>query len=199
MPASARANRVAQAVLLRPELAGRIGGGEFLGLIHLADLDLLVDERGALDPLDALFLGLRLQQPESPNQLLRLRERTVDHGLLAAAELDAHALRARVQPLARQHDARLDELLVELAHRREHLLVAWLDAGLGLLRRLHDHHESHRRSPCRGLVLTSNQATNGTTPDRHPPHAFFASPKPLIPWRFSPPAPGTGRRGTVAP
>ena len=80
-------------------------------------------EGGALDPLDRLVLRLHLDQPEAGDQLLRLGERPVDDGPLAAGELDTRALRARVEPFAGEHHAGLHQLLVVLAHRGEQLLA----------------------------------------------------------------------------
>ena len=65
---------------------------------------------------------------------------------LLPGEPDAGALRAGLQPLAREHHAGLHQLLVELAHLGEQLL-ARQDARLGLLGGLDDHHEPHRNSP----------------------------------------------------
>src|SRR2546422_538868 len=106
----------------------------------MPDLDLRLTGhrvRAALDPLDRLFLRLALPDPVAGDQLLRLGERSVDDGALAAREPDAGPLRARMQAVAGQHDPGLDQLLVELAHRREQLLARH-DAGLALLRGL-DH------------------------------------------------------------
>jgi hypothetical protein len=47
-----------------------------------------------------------------------------------------------VQALAGQHHARLDQFLVELAHRGEQFAVGH-GAGLGSLRRLDYHHDTH--------------------------------------------------------
>src|SRR5919106_4365994 len=80
----------AQALLLLSEL-GRELGAEVLRFEHLADLNLglLSGHRigAALDPLDGLFPGLALPQPETGDQLLRLGERAVDHGALVSREL----------------------------------------------------------------------------------------------------------------
>src|SRR5215213_10942094 len=102
-------------LLLLPELGSELRP-EILGLEHLANLDLalaLVRVGRALDPLDGLLLGPDLQQPEACDQLLGLGERPVHHRPLLARELDSGALRARMQALARQHHARLAQLLVE--------------------------------------------------------------------------------------
>src|SRR5439155_24907906 len=63
---------------------GRELGAEVRRLEHLADLDLGVLERGALEPLDRLLLRLALPQPEAGDQFLRLGERAVDDRPLPA-------------------------------------------------------------------------------------------------------------------
>src|SRR5437764_244792 len=83
-------------------------GRKIGGLEHLADLNLAVDERGAAGPLDRRLLRRHLDHPESGDQLVRRGERRLPNARLAAGEDDARALRARLQALARQHDAGLD-------------------------------------------------------------------------------------------
>src|SRR6185369_4886389 len=73
-----------------------------------------------------------------------LGERTVGNATAVPGEPDPLAVLARLQALPGEHDARLDELLVEGAHLLEHLLVAGVDLRLRLFRRLHDHHHAHR-------------------------------------------------------
>ena len=122
----------------------------------------------------ASSIDFDLPDPEAGDQLLGLGERPVDHGALGAVEHDARALRARVQPFAGQHDAGLHELLVVLAHRGQQLLVGH-HAGLGVLVRLHDHHESHRRISCvgSGPVLSGPiGTTNEARKVRHPRPTF---------------------------
>ena len=70
----------------------------------------------ALDPLDRLVHRLHLPQPEAGDQLLRLGERPVDHGPLVAENLTRAPFELGWQALAREHDAGLHQLLVELAH-----------------------------------------------------------------------------------
>src|SRR3954462_9490034 len=82
-------------ILLLADLAARIDRGEVRHLEHLADLHLALLERGALEPLDRLFLRLHLPEPEAGHQLLRFREWTVDYGLLVPFEPDARSLGAR--------------------------------------------------------------------------------------------------------
>ena len=79
--------------------------------------------RAALDPLDRLVHRRDLPDPVAGDQLLGLGERAVDHGRCRRRSATRAPLRARVQPLAGQHDAGLDQLLVELAHRGEQLRV----------------------------------------------------------------------------
>src|SRR3954471_3995474 len=135
---------LAQARLLLAQLGGELLA-EVLGLEDLADLDLRLGLHrvgAALDPLDRLFERLDLDDPEARDELLRLGERAVDDAALVGAEAHARALRARVQALARQHHAGLDQLLVVGAHRGEQLL-ARQHAGLGLVGRLDHDHEAH--------------------------------------------------------
>src|ERR1043166_9428271 len=102
---------------------------EVLQLEELPDLDLavlVVRVRAALHPLDRLGLVLHLDDPVAGDQLLGLGKRSIDHRALAALEADARSFRARLQPGAVEHDARLHQLFVELAHRAEHLLARHL-------------------------------------------------------------------------
>src|SRR6185436_3812515 len=124
---------------LRRKVLAKIGRLE-----DLTDLDLRpAAEWRALEPLDRLFSRFHLPEPEACNQLLGLREWPVDHRLLAVLlEAHASALRARLEPFAREHDARLHQLLVEVAHLGELFLRRQL-AGFGLLRRFDYDHESH--------------------------------------------------------
>src|SRR5688572_63800 len=116
---------LAQALLLRARLGGELVA-EVAGLEDRTDLDLAlahVRVRAALDPLDRLRHRLDLPKPVAGEELLRLGEGTVDDRPLRTREAHALALRARVQALAlAQHHAGLDQLLVEVAHRREELL-----------------------------------------------------------------------------
>src|SRR6266568_5081563 len=115
-----------QAFLLLPEL-GRELGAEILRLEHLSNLDhRLFAGYGigtALDPLDRLFLRLDLPQPEAGDQLLCLGKRPIDDRSLRAGEADARALRARLEPFAREQHAGLRELFVELSHVGKKFLV----------------------------------------------------------------------------
>src|SRR5207247_11362843 len=100
-------------LLLLPQL-GSERGAEVRRLEDLANLDLGVLERSALEPLDRLFFRPHLPQPEPGDELLRLGEGAVDDGPLPLGELDARALRARLESLAREHHPRLHPLFVEL-------------------------------------------------------------------------------------
>src|SRR5437016_3600446 len=131
----------AQAFFLLPEF-GSERGTEVRRLEHLADFDLGPLERGALEPLDRLFLRLHLPQPEAGDQLLRLGEGPVDHGPLPTREPDARALRAGVKPLCREQHARFHQLLVESSHLGQEFL-AGENARLRVLVSLDQHHESH--------------------------------------------------------
>src|SRR3954471_14639080 len=174
----------AQALLLLPELRSeRLA--EVVGLEDLADLDLGLRALGvgnALDPLDRLLLRLGLDQPEAGDQLLRLGERAVDHGALGARELDPRSLRARLEPLPREHHARVDELLVELPHLGEELL-ARQDAGLAVLGCLHQEHESHLGLLGLGSEPAFTYASNGKRRNRHGARARGPSAEPV---RLSP-------------
>src|SRR5205809_3429581 len=131
-----------QPLLLGSEL-GRHVVAEVVRFEHLANLHLALLERGALQPRNRFVLRLDLPQPEPCDQLLGLGERTVDHRALLAGEPDASTLGARVEPLAREHHAGLDQLFVELRHFREDLGTRE-NARLRFLVRLHDYHEPHR-------------------------------------------------------
>src|SRR5437773_5989851 len=132
----------AEALLLFPELRSELRT-EVFRLEHLANLHLsAAAEWSAFEPLDRLRLRLHLPQPESGNQLLGLGERAVDHSTLCSIEAHPHALRARLEPRAREHHASFHQLLVELTHVGEDLLVRE-GARLGVLVRFDDHHESH--------------------------------------------------------
>src|SRR5438128_9878980 len=107
----------AQALLLLPDL-GRERRTEVVRLEDLANLDLeAVLEGRTLEPLDRLFLGLHLPQPEPGDQLLRLGERSVDHGPFASRESDTRAFGARLEPLGREQHAGFRPLFGELPHR----------------------------------------------------------------------------------
>src|SRR5436190_17055020 len=121
---------------------GRELGTKVLGLEKLPDLDFTFLERNALRPLQGLGLVLHLPDPKAGDQLLGLRERAVPHGALVARVRDPRPLRRRRQTLAREHDARLDQLVVEFSHLGE-LLLGRHGAGLILLVAFYDHEESH--------------------------------------------------------
>src|SRR3989442_8859627 len=151
----------AQPLLLLPEL-GAQRGTEVVRLEHLANLHVAFLEGGSLQPLDGLIPRLHLPQPEAGDQLLRLREGPVGHGPLASVEPDPHALRARLESLACEHHAGLRQLLVELPHLGQDLLVRE-DARFRVLVRFDDHHESHRKSP-----FGSEPGSGRSRPDLNP-------------------------------
>src|SRR5467141_3395636 len=117
---------------------------EVLRLKHSANLDLGSPvERSALEPLDRLFHRPHLPKPEAGDQFLRFRERPVDHGPLSSEELDPHAFRARMKPLAGKHYACFHQLFVVLPHLGKEFL-ARKNARLRVLVSLDYHHDSHR-------------------------------------------------------
>src|SRR4051812_11719866 len=123
-----------QALLLLPQLGSEFGS-EVLGLEHRAKLDLGLPFHGigaALDPFDRLFHGLHLPEPEAGDQLLGLGEGPVDHRPLVGGEPHTLALRARVEPLTREHHAGFHQLFVEFPHLGEELLAGH-DTVLGIL------------------------------------------------------------------
>src|SRR5262245_41672111 len=93
--------------LLLPELSGRVARSKIRRLEHLTNLDLALAERSALQPLDRLVFRLHLPQPKAGHELLRLAERAIDHRPLRALEPHAGTLRARMDPLTREHHAGL--------------------------------------------------------------------------------------------
>src|SRR6266550_2545282 len=123
---------------------GRELGAEILGFEDLTDFHFTVFERDPLRPLEGFRARLHLPNPEPGHQLFGFGERPVAHGSLAARVADPRTLRRGLQPLAGEHDARLDQLVVELPHLRQ-LLLAGHGAGLILLFPLHHHQVSHRR------------------------------------------------------
>src|SRR5882762_6961876 len=92
-----------------------------LVLEDLADLESPAVVRCSLEPLEGLVHRAHLPQPVPGDQLLRLRERTIDDCALLAGELNAPALRPRVEPAGLEHHPRLDELFVELLVLRHSL------------------------------------------------------------------------------
>src|SRR3712207_3551072 len=138
----------AEAVLLLAQLGGELLA-EVLGLEDRAQLEeglALHRVRAALGPLDGLLHRPDLPQPEPGDELLGLGERAVDGAAVAAGEAHAGALGARRQPLAGQHAARLDELLVVVAHGLEQVGRRHL-AGFALGGGLDQDHDAHRVPP----------------------------------------------------
>src|SRR5712691_4449839 len=108
----------AQALFLRAKL-GRELFAEVVRFEHGTNLELALFARHrigtAASPFDRFLDRPDLPEPEARDELLGFGERSVDDGALASRELDALALRARMETFAREHDARLDQLLVVLA------------------------------------------------------------------------------------
>src|SRR5260370_19110188 len=101
---------------LLSEFGGQVRA-EVFGLKPPANFHFVsLSERGALQPLDRLFHRADLPQPEAGDQLLRLGKRPLDHRALSFCKLDALAFRTGLKPFARQHDARLHQILLELTH-----------------------------------------------------------------------------------
>src|SRR4029079_3256089 len=84
---------------------------------------------------------------EAADELLGLGERSVDQAALAVRVADARAVRARLHAFGAEQNAALGQLLGERAHRDDEL-GRRRHAGLEILVRLDQHHESH--------VVTSN-------------------------------------------
>src|SRR3954469_19012573 len=96
-------------------------GGDILGLEQLPDLelDVAVLAGPSLDPVDRLFPRFHLDHRKPRDELLRLGERTVRHGRLAAGDLHTGAFRAGLQPRAVEHDTGFRAVLVIFRHRVE--------------------------------------------------------------------------------
>src|ERR1700733_6956689 len=94
-------------------------GCEVFHLEDLADFDFGVDGvgvRATLDPLDGLFKGLDLPDPEAGDEFLGLGEGPVNDGTRLAGKFDTCAFGAGLEAVHGEHDASIDELFVELAH-----------------------------------------------------------------------------------
>src|SRR4030095_409588 len=118
---------------------------EVLGLEDRTDFNfclLVVRVRATLQPLDRLVPRLDLPQPQTGDELLRLREGAVDDRALRTGESHTLAPGRRVQAVAREENPSLDQLLVIVAHFREEPLVGQ-DTTFGRLRCLHNHHYTH--------------------------------------------------------
>src|SRR6266566_336917 len=141
-----RGDLIAHALLGFPQLGCELRA-EVVRLEHLAylDLGLALDRIGAaLDPLDRLFLRLHLKHPEAADQVFRVLEGPVHDRAPSPREPDARALRAGMQPFARQEDAGLCQLLVVLGHVGEELLARH-DTRFRVLVGFHQDHEPHRQ------------------------------------------------------
>src|SRR5215467_2394932 len=111
----------AKAGLLFLKLGSELGA-EVRRLEQRANLDLSFLSRWIRTtsyPLDRLFQRSYLPEPESRDQLLCFGEWSVDDRGLLPGEPDARAFGARLKPLARQHDPRLHQFFVKIAHIRE--------------------------------------------------------------------------------
>src|SRR5262245_1025574 len=109
-----------------------------------------------------LRVRFRVDDRVAANDLLRLGERAVDDGDLAALELYPRALGRRLQPGPTDEVAALRRLLDELSH----LLVQpgrWPYVAV-ILRVLDEHHVAHDRSPPRVSAVPNGRAGPGLPP-----------------------------------
>src|SRR5215218_284910 len=120
---------------------------ELLQLEQLAQLDLPFGlgltaglKREPLGPFDGLAHRLHLEDPVAGDDLLGLAEGAVDHGALAAGELDPNALGAPMERGEVQEHAGLGQLLVVLGHLGQELLARQV-AGFPVS--LNHHHHPH--------------------------------------------------------
>ena len=141
--------------------------GEVRDLDHLTDLDLDVADhvREARGPLDSLFFGVHLQNGETRDQLLRLREGAVGNGAPATGERKARPFGARVNPLGREQHALACRLLHELAHVLDQLR-ARRDPGLVLLVALVHNQKPHPVLSSRRLRLLQSSRSAKTRIDK---------------------------------
>src|SRR4051812_21604697 len=125
-------------------------GREVGDVEQLADLDLRLTctsrIRAAPGPFDSLGLRFHVEDPESAHELPGLAERTIDDLFVLPRQVDARTLRARLQAITGEQDARVDELLVELSHLHEGCHGRHL-APLRSIGRLDYQHESHGSAP----------------------------------------------------
>jgi WD40 repeat protein/tetratricopeptide (TPR) repeat protein len=99
----------------------------------------------AIDWLEAHVLRREAEAMiDAGHQFLRLGKRTIRDDAFLSRKVHANALRAWMQSFAGKHDARLDQLLVELAHLRQ-LLADRHFARLGVFAGLDKHHDFHVR------------------------------------------------------
>src|SRR5690606_15875271 len=107
---------LAQPFVTSSEL-GRVLRPEVFSVEDLPEFDLRAPvERSALEPLHGFIHRLHLPEPVARHQLFGLRERSVDDRPLLALEPHALALRGGMQTVASEHDPRLHQLLVVVAH-----------------------------------------------------------------------------------
>jgi DNA-binding transcriptional MocR family regulator len=137
-------------------IAHLVGDGlsKILKTIQGADLDVrvLVGHwvRAAPHPCDGLFYRLDLPDPVTRDKLLGLRKRPVHHTALGAAEAHAFAEAARLEAVARKHDASFDQLVVVVGHRIEQL-GARGHAGFTVWGCFNNYHHLHFLVSCWGL------------------------------------------------
>src|SRR5580658_1685369 len=105
-------------------------------------------KRRALHPLHRLLHGPHLPNPVTSHQFLRLGERPINDRALLPRKPNPLALRARMQPVPRQHRARLNQFLAEFPHLASAFGVGH-NARLGIPGRFHQHNNSHRILPFR--------------------------------------------------
>src|SRR6266850_65367 len=106
----------------RSSLAAELGPVE---LAHFAlDVPILpVHLQEALGQLDRLRLRLRLEDRVAADHFLRLRERPIDRGQLAAAQAHAYPFLGRPEPRSTDQPAGARHLVYQLAHVSHELLA----------------------------------------------------------------------------
>src|SRR5215469_1714023 len=154
---------------LRRQVLAKVGR-----LKHPPDLDLLSPVEGRpLQPLHRLFHRPHLPQPVPGNQFLGLGKRSVNDRPVLSRKLHPFSFRARLEPIACQHDPCLHQLFIELPHCCEYLF-AGKNPRFRILVRLHNDHDSHDFSPVPdlGLDFPSINASNRPSRFRQPAEFF---------------------------
>src|ERR1700730_7245068 len=123
--------------------------GTDLALALSAETQRGVNLYEALGPFDRLGLRRELEDRIAGDQLFRFRERSIGHHALTSREPHPRALRARLQPIAREEYAGLAAFLQERSHGPEGLL-AREDARLRVLVGLDNAHVPDRSGLPRG-------------------------------------------------
>src|SRR5438093_2020996 len=108
----------------------------------LADLESPAVVGCPLQPLEGFVHGAHLPQPVAGDQLFGFGERSIDDCSLVAVEPNSLALGARLEAAGFEHNARLDQLLVELLVRR-HRFWRWGSRRLALVAFLGDYQHTH--------------------------------------------------------